>query len=197
MMIGFQTPVTAESLCATTFTEAAQAHELSIEVTTERDASSEIIRWRVEGSQGDQGLLVYSIEESGDGPFVFLQNLYGIPGRPHVGRALKQRLRESYPDLPIESYLMQLNRSRLMEAFRVDPLNPDFSNVPAMNALQEAFKLTFNFIENEEGSTILASIELRLVPGNTSGWLNRTEFIADPNFQEWLADQTPTSWEQP
>jgi len=137
----------------------------------------------------NEGYLDFCVDPTSP-PRIELNRLYGARGLPGLGTLLKRRIRELYPQHEIISSLRLLNAKRILEAIHKSPRSPDFSNVPAITALNEDFELKLNIARNSKGVPEIREITLRTLAvrsGERGVWLNPEELFADPLFAEWIS----------
>lgn len=168
---------------------------LSIEkkiVEVNLEGEFELHEWRLksfsESSDERSGVLTFLIETN-EARRIEIESLFGSKSIPGVGKALKQNLRKTFPNHSIVSSLSMKNAERLLTALKNRPLNPDFSNVPAISALEEDFELEFNFQRDTSGKIHLLEVSLIMKKNNLfqSRWLNKREVLNDPLYREWIS----------
>ena len=185
----------AESACERVFSLLTEESSLNIEkkiLEVNSEGEFELHEWRLknlpESSVERSGVLTFLIETNGS-KRIEIESLFGSKSFPGVGRALKQNLRKTFPHHSIVSSLSMKNAERLLAALKDRPLNPDFSNVPAIASLEEDFELEFNFQRDTSGKMHLLEVSLIMKKNNVfhSRWLNKREVLNDPRYREWIS----------
>lgn len=185
----------AESACERVFSLLTGEPSLNIEKKTlevNLEGEFELHEWRVKNSSGSSversGVLTFLIETN-ESKRIEIESLFGSKSIPGLGRALKQNLRKTFPHHRIVSSLSMKNAERLLAALKDRPLNPDFSDVPAIASLQEDFELEFNFQRNTSGRVHLLEVSLIMTKNNIfhSRWLNKREVLNDSRYREWIS----------
>lgn len=160
-------------------------------VEIDEEGPQVIYRWQVMGAPVGEGLLEYEVVEGSiqrSPHSVKIREVLGMMALPGVGAMLKQRLRQRYPDHSFVAFMAGKNKEAILQAIEKNPLAPDFSNVPAVRALQEPFRLRFFFSSPAQGAPAPLLIEIEILPDSNSlgpVWLNRDEVILSEDYQSW------------
>ncbi len=184
-------PAGGSSSSSSSTTSGASAVELpmtSIAESTGKDGST---IWRVNGTTGDSGFVRFTVDPNGAGPgkpSVMINEIFGIKDQPGMGRALNQLVLSKYPNAVISGILDQTNATAILEAFRANPADPDFRNVPALRDLKTNFELEMIWLNGEP------QFKFKTIPGSNEGkWSNRLTAIVEQKFLDWAEKIKPGS----
>lgn len=161
-----------------------------------------IHQWRIAGTEGNSGYLEFrEINDSVRGvSSIKINEIYGVAEPLEggvlrgVGSDLLREVRKEYPHHRISAFMAGTNRDRILRAIEANPFDPDFSDVPAISALNEPYTLNFFYLQALEGPPPLALIEIVREPKPMSTepvWQNREDFLKAREYRQWLSVGRP------